>query len=434
MSRVVWRAAFGALRANRYMAYYYLFCALYTAQACGILLRRGTLISFLIVAFWFGFAWPIALMLVPSHRQLLRLPLSTREVGAAEFALRVLAPIVCLMLVLPLVGPVFAGNWTPAMSREMLALALGLSAAFPLLSLAPFLPLPAAYLRRHGYAVEGDARGLKWVAAAAVWLLAPAIALVPFVSRRYGFAEWPWVSLLLGLGSAALIFTQRERIALAALGPSAHSNSGTADGRSSRWRGWSGLLPLMLPQFGVSCALAAAMIPIAGAALLSVAAITLPLILLALSASTGAHLGLRCARALRQLPIPPVRLSALLLGMLLVPTMTGVLVGVGLVQWLHPHGLSLAHTALLCLLAVSCYAVPFAPILRSGRIQIQGPVFAVIVLLQVAIAIFIDRKGIALPPDAWLLGGSVLALALGLAWVTATVNFSAPRMIADSRR
>jgi uncharacterized membrane protein YfcA len=120
--------------------------------------------------------------------------------------------------------------------------------------------------------------------------------------------------------------------------------------------------------------------------------------------------------------------------MLLVPTMTGALLGAAVVHWLHPHRLSMAHTALLCLLAVSCYVVPFAPLLRSGRLQIQGPAFAVIVMLQVATALFIDRRGIDLPPDAWLLGGCLLALALGLAWVTVTVKSSAPHVVADSRR
>jgi hypothetical protein len=52
MSRAVWRAAFGTLRANRQLSYYYLLETLLTAQTCGLLFRRFDLFATLVLASW----------------------------------------------------------------------------------------------------------------------------------------------------------------------------------------------------------------------------------------------------------------------------------------------------------------------------------------------------------------------------------------------
>jgi hypothetical protein len=420
---MVWRAAIGTLRANRRLSYYYLFATFYTAQSFGIALRgRGTL-PILAVAFW-GLAWSFFLRIAPAHRELLRLPLATREAATVLFILRVLLPCACALLLIPLFGQLFTRGSHGA--RELLELACGLCAAFPLMVFAPFLPLPRHW-REVGVTRESCADpALQWLAAAAAWVLAPLITVIPLVSMRAGFAQWPWVSAALALGLAWSVWSQRERLAVA-VPSSDHAGRRAGRATGARWQGWSGLVPLLWPLFGACCALGLAIGLSLTLPWVPGAMITMVITLIALGTSLSARQTVNCARVLRLLPISPSRLSLLLLAMLVVPTLCGCLFGATLAHVLHPERLSIAQVELFCMLSLTGNAVVFVLALRTGRLKPIGPRLAASAAVQVACVLGGLYFGIALPSGGWLFAACLGALLMCFWWLRWNVRFHALR-------
>jgi hypothetical protein len=427
VSRAVWRAAFGTLRANRRLSFYYLFASFYTAQSCGLALRRGGVVPILLLAFW-AFGWSVFSRIAPTHRELLRLPLSTRDAAAVLFVLRVLVPCACVLLLIPLVGQLFAPG--PDAPRALLALACGLCAAFPLLVFAPFLPLPRNW-REVGVTREsGEDRQLHWLAAVGLCVLAPAIAVIPLVAERLGFLEWPWVSLVLGMGLASFTWIQRERLARAALRTAANAVQDAARGNGARWNGWSGFVPLVSPLVGTCCVFGLAIGLFFTIPLMPGAVTTMVITLISLSTAFSARYIVNCARVLRLLPISPTRLSLILLSMLVLPTLIGCLIGATLAHVLHPERLSIERVELLCLLSLTCNVVVFVAALRGGRLKSIGPQLAASALVQVASVLAALYFGIAAPPEAWVFAACLGALILCQGWLTANLKFHRVRPLA----
>jgi hypothetical protein len=427
MSSAVWRAAFGTLRANLRLAFYYVLITVYTAESCGMLFRRRGVLAIFLVAFWMGFGWPLFLRPAPTHRDLLRLPLSTRDAGAVLYILRVLVPCVCMILLTPVIAPMFAR--TPVSPREFLAIACGVCAAFPLMSFAPFLPLPASWrLLTGGSAESCEQPALRWLAATAVWLLAPAIAVIPLVSVRAGFADWPWVSAVLGSGLAWFVWIQRER--LARVTSQSAPAVGAAPGEGARWRGASGFIPLLLPLLGICCVLGLAIGLFFAVPVVPGAATAMVITLVGLSASLSAKYILGCARGLRLLPISAARLSIIMLSILVLPTLSGCLLGATLAHALHPLRLSIAHVELLCLLSLTCNVVVSVPALRSARPKSIGPLLAASAVLQVVLVLTAVHFGIAAPPDGWGFAVCLGALGASFVWLAAKLQFFSVRSIA----
>jgi CubicO group peptidase (beta-lactamase class C family) len=427
MSRAVWRAAFGTLRGKQRLAFYYLFAAYYTAQCVGDSYRNHIGPGYVLFVAVVAFMWPLAARMAGAPRELLRLPLSTRDVGTVLFLLRVVAPCVCVLLMTPLIAPIFAR--TPYSLREQLALASGLCAAFPLLSLAPFLPLPRGW-REPGVTREECRPRLRWLAGVAIWLLAPALAVLPLASKRNGIALWPWLSLAIGSGLATLFWMQRERLARASF--SGHPDDAHSPERENgaRWHGWSGFVPLFSPIVATCCLLGLATGLFFTLSLLPGAATAMEITLVSLSASLSAKYISNCARVLRLLPLSPARLSVILLAMLVLPTLAGSLLGATLAHALHPDRLSIAHVAVFCLLSLTCNVVVFVPALRAGRLKSIGPLFAASAVLQFACALAATHFGIPVPPEDWLFAACGAVLVLCLAWLNTSLKFYRARAIA----
>jgi len=419
VNRAVWRATLGTLRANGQLAYYYLLVVFYTAQTCGIALRRPGLAPILLLAFWFGIGWPLFLRKVPTHRDLLRLPLSTRDAGSVLFLLRVIAPCLCSILVIPLAGQLFVQ--VPDAQVKLLELAFGLCAALPLMALVPFLPMPRSWREVGVKREDGDDPRLHGLAAAALWVLAPAIAALPLVSMRSGFTAWPWISLALGMGLAGLVWTQRERLAHAATATPCAPNS--MDEEGARWHGGMGFIPLWSPLVGTCCALGVAIGLFFTLPLLPAVVDVMMITLVASSASLSARSLLSCARVLRLLPISPTRLAVIMLSMLVLPTLAGCLLGATIAHALHPERLSILHVELACLVSLTCNIVVLIPALRWARLKSIGPLLMTSVAPQAGLVFAALHFGIPAPPDAWTLAACLAVLGAGLAWLTARLKF-----------
>ncbi len=427
MSRAVWRAAFGTLRANRRLSFYYLFASFYTAQSCGLALRRGGVVPILLLAFW-AFGWSLFSRIAPTHRELLRLPLSTRDAAAVLFVLRVLVPCACVLALIPLVGQLFAPG--PDAPRALLALACGLCAAFPLLVLAPFLPLPRNW-REVGVTREsGDDRQLHGLAAVALCVLAPAIAVIPLVAKRLEFREWPWFSLVLGAGLGAFAWIQRDRLARAALRSGANAARQPALEDGARWHGWSGFIPLSSPLMGTCGVLGLGIGLFFLFPLPTSAATTMVITLISLSTAFCARYIVKCARVLRLLPIGPVRLSLVLLSMLVVPTLSGGLIGATLAHVLHPERVAIARVELFCMACLLCNVVVFVAAFRWERLKSIGPQLAASAAVQVAGVFAALYVGIAVPPQGWAFAACLGVLILCFGWLTASLKSQSVRAIA----
>lgn len=420
MSRAVWRTALWTLRGKQRLAFYYFFTAFYTAQIIGDTHRRQIGFAYALLVAVVAFMWPMTARMVPAPRDLLRLPLSTRDVGTVLFLLRALAPGLCVLLMTPLIAPIFAR--TPLSLSEQLALAGGLCAAFPLLSLAPFLPLPRSW-REPGVTREECSPQLRWLAGGALWLLAPAVAVMPIMSVRNGFALWPWLSLTIGFGLTLLVWVQRERLASVSVAARPGAGPRATRENGARWHGSSGFVPLLSPLVGTCCALGLATGIFFALPLLPAAATTMVITLVALGVSLSARCIANCARVLRLLPISPARLSVVFLAMLIVPTLTGCLLGATLAHLLHPERLSMTHLAVLCLLSLTCNVVLFVPALRSGRLKSLGRPLAASVVAQVACVLTALYFGIAMPPDAWAFAAALAVLVLCLVWLNTSLKF-----------
>jgi hypothetical protein len=406
-----------------------LFDTTFTAQTCGLLFGRRSLAPIILLAIWIGFGWPLFLSQAPTHRELLRLPLSRRDAGAVLFLLRVILPCICVMLLTPVLAPLFTRS--PVSPLAFVAVACGLCAAFPLMSFTPFVPSPPGWRLASGAAPEScEEPGLRWLAAGAVWVLAPAIAVIPFVSIRLGYADWPWLSLALGVGLAWLAWTQRERLARAASANAPEPAGGVHAADRARWQGWRGFVPLLAPIVAAAGALGLGIGLLFTLSLQPAGAAAMVLTFVALGASLSANLILRCIRVLRLLPIGRARLACLVLAMLCLPTIVGCLLGATLAHAWHPDRMSVAHMTLFCLLGLTCNVVLFVPVFRSARHRIQGPLFAGALAVQVAVVLAGFYFGLALPPDGWLLVVCLVVLGACLASLTGSLKSQTLRSIA----
>jgi hypothetical protein len=388
-------------------------------------LRRPGLAPILLLAFWCAIGWPLFLRKVPTHRDLLRLPLSTRDAGSVLFILRVVAPCLCAILVIPLAGQLFVQ--VPDSQLKLLGLAFGLCAALPLMALVPFLPMPRSWREVGVTREDGDDPRLHGLAAAAVWVLAPAIAVLPLIAMRSGFTAWPWGSLALGMGLAGLVWTQRERLAYAALQSPRSSDSVVEEG--ARWHGAMGFIPLLSPLIGTCCALGAAIGLSFALPLLPGVVCVMMITLVALSGSLSAKSLLSWTRVLRLLPINPARLSVIMLSTLVLPTLAGCLLGATVAHALHPERLSIAHVELACLVSLTCNVVVLIPALRRARPKSIGPLLVASAAPQAGLVFAALHFGIPAPPDGWALAICLGVLGASLAWLTAHLKFHQLRTV-----
>jgi hypothetical protein len=382
-----------------------------------------------IVVLWFvfGVTWPIDLSLLPSFRQLLLLPLSARDVGAVLLLLRVGVP--CLGLGLLMIADLALGITVigpPAHPFRTIYVLACLSAAFPVMVLIPFLPLPGtAWRAENGYPSFGlGSKPWRIAAAGAVWLAGPAIATIPFLTMDRFRLEGAAASALIGGLLLTLAWRRREALVLASF-RSDRLEAGThaAAGR----RGWSALGRWLLMRLGWSAAFGL-LFP---AFLLSVRhGAPDPNFLTGFVIFSGSSMAfvvflplLTAIRALRLLPISCGSLSVILLLGFALPPLAGMLAFLSATAFLPGHLRPAAgHSAAMALFCVACDMICIAPTISVGQRR-PGVLWLPAAAVQFVAILLI------LPSDGWLFVLSLLLLGASAAWLTRTLQITMPRRV-----
>jgi hypothetical protein len=437
MSRAAWRVVLALPKGNLYhLTLFFLLAVQQTDMWVGSSFRKGVQPTIL-AGIWFAFAvtWPIPLSILPSFRQLLLLPLTARDAGGLMVLLRVGLPTLCLVGSQTLWAFATSGPLcSPARIVNTLCLTLSLSAAFPLMTLVPFLPLPvSAWRMQNDYPPSGHGvRRMRLFAAAAVWLGAPAIAVLPFLTLRHGVFQGTLISVSIGVVLTALAWRWREQLVVVSFqSDRATSGSSGALARPA-WRGWAGFVPLVLPSFRWQVVVSAATQAFAMTTWHSHGApsfvqhsmlVMLPAILVAL----GFVLIVDSARALRMLPIAPAALSLVLLALLVVPAVLSNLGALATLA-LAPHAaIYTPRDAALWFLCIVAYAICLAPSIKLAHLRWQGALLCGVMLLQACVLVPLYAAGAALPPAGWLLAAAAVLLGGSFVWLRHTLRTTIPR-------
>jgi hypothetical protein len=303
-----------------------------------------------------------------------------------------------------------------------------------MLTLVPFLPLNSSPWRSmNDYPPFGHGvRQMRLFAAAAVWLVAPAIAVLPFFTLPHGRVQGTLISMSIGVALTALAWSQRERIAIEAFRSDKTLSTAAARPVRMSWRGWAGFVPLVLPSFRWQVVVSAATQAFAMTTWHSHGApsfvqhsmlVMLPAILVAL----GFVLIVDSARALRMLPIAPAALSLVLLALLVVPAVLSNLGALATLA-LAPHAaIYTPRDAALWFLCIIVYTICLAPSIKLAHLRWQGALLCGVMLLQACVLVPLYATGAALPPAGWLLAAGAVLLGGSFVWLRHTLRTTIPR-------
>jgi hypothetical protein len=437
VSPAAWRVVRALPRSSSYQLPLYLLLAVQQTDFwVGSSFRKGVQPTIL-GGIWFAFAivWALPLSILPSFRQLLLLPLSARDAGGLMVLLRVGLPTLCLIGSETLWAFITSfSHRLPPHTIDTLCFTLSFSAAFPIMTLVPFLPMQSGVSRMaNGYPGTGHGvRRMRLFAAAAVWLVAPAIAVLPFFTLPHGRVQGTLISMSIGVALTALAWSQRERIAIEAFRSDKILSTAAARPVRMSWRGWAGFVPLVLPSFRWQVVVSAATQAFAMTTWHSHGApsfvqhsmlVMLPAILVAL----GFVLIVDSARALRMLPIAPAALSLVLLALLVVPAVLSNLGALATLA-LAPHAaIYTPRDAALWFLCIIVYTICLAPSIKLAHLRWQGALLCGVMLLQACVLVPLYATGAALPPAGWLLAAGAVLLGGSFVWLRHTLRTTIPR-------
>jgi hypothetical protein len=438
MSRAAWRAAFCVLRANPTFLATLVMTSATTEFLVSLAFRFGFVRAVphrmdtallppfaVMLAMIFGVGAPAAASMLPSFRQMLSVPLAAREAGALMLVLRVAVPAVALM-VAALLRPVLQLAETGAADHVGLSLlvTLGMCAAFPLLPLVPFLPLPAhlSHEADGGAAFGKGGRRIQIVAAAALLLGGPALAMLPFLAWAAAGVPGLAAGPVLGLILLAIAWRRREQLVLESFA----TRRRPAVRRRPGPRGWRSVAPLLPARL---LATACAGVVIAFSAPTSRHAIPgdVAASMVALLSAGAGFLWVAplfgAMRVLRLLPLRPPTLSGIFFGTLILPQAFCLTCATTAIIALRPD-LHLAAGHALCrwLMCCALNAVCLAPMVQAGRRRALFLVTLPLLAVQWGTTNGILLMRIPPPPDGWLLACSAVLMPVSYLWLTRTLR------------
>jgi hypothetical protein len=425
MSRIAWRALFASLRNNWYFLYNILLVTELTVSVTAMALTRPHIVV-PCAMIWIVFAvcWPIMLSLVPPAREFMLLPLRARDVGAVLLMLRVGVPTVAVLAVAALHVAIRTVSGDPFFAAIPPRVALQLCAAFPPMVLVPFLPLPSLFWRdRDPLYQRGDSK-IRRQAAAAILFAAPAVAIVPPLTRASNSTFGMCLSALLGIALLLVAWRQRAHVVLASFAGGGRAAAGASE---PGWHGWFGFLPLLLPRIAWAAAFGLAIplvLPSARHAAHDGNLATQTLAFFGSCMAIMVFLPLHsCVRAMRLLPVRTRTLSQVLMLAYLAPPTAALFVCIAMTMIFRPDlPVHIAHIFALWLFCVGAYAAGVPPAVRFGRTRAVGA-FLFLPSAAAWYATFgIRLTGSHLPPDAWLAATALILLAASYAWLQAGMN------------
>jgi hypothetical protein len=423
VSAAAWRALFGALRSNPVLAIFLLVPTLVTDNWATYALRPGPRpIIIGSICFMFALGWPAALSVLPSFRQMLLLPLAAREAGAVLLLLRVALPSLCVLLALAARFAIASYQGAPLPDpTDLAALLLGPCAAFPLMTLVPFLPLPdTAWRTTNAYPLTGQGPLAARVAACmAIFLAAPAIAVLPFLAPHRALAIALIVQAPIGLALLALAWRARQSTVLASF---LSDQPGRAASVPVLRRPWLVRSRLLWPGLAIAVALSLLVPPLVRDSL------SQQPMAVAIVAYTGCCLAFsqliplqQTVRVLRQLPIGAGSLAATLIVALIMPALLALLLSLALLAITRDHlQLPVGHTVTLWLFGIAVLITIVAPAIRFARRRVTALLWLPAAAVN-WLAIFVLRHD-HLVPDPWLLLASALLIGGSYVWLTHTLR------------